>query len=60
MGKLKEVVRLFILVLFLILAASGIGIGGIFHNRERYIDKEIRKEQVDKKEEDEDGEEAKS
>lgn len=42
------------LVILILLAISGIGIGNIFSTRERYMDKEIRTEQTDKKERDQD------
>jgi hypothetical protein len=55
MKKVKAGLRLLVMVLLLILAAFGIGITGNFlnSNRERYMDKEIRTEQVGKKEEEE-------
>jgi len=55
MKKLKRVIRLFGLVLLIILASCGIGITGAFlqGNRERCMNKEIRIEQVDKKEDEE-------
>ena len=57
MKKVKAVLRLIVVVILIILAACGIGITGNFlsTNRERYMDKEIRTERVDKKE-DEEGE----
>ena len=56
MQKIEKAMRLFAILFMLILAASGIGIMGIFNpNRERYQDKEIRIELVEKKgDEDED------
>ena len=53
MKKLKKAVRLIGLLLFLLLAASGVGIGSIFNTKERYEDKEIRIELVEKKEDEE-------
>lgn len=55
MKKLKKIFRLFCFIVFLILAAAGIGFSNAMfsNNRERYMDAEIRTEQVDKKEEDE-------
>jgi hypothetical protein len=55
MKKVKAGLRLLVMVLLLILAVFGIGITGNFlnSNRERYMDKEIRTEQVEKKEEEE-------
>ena len=52
MKKVKKALRLFILVLLLILGFCGVGLTGNFlnNNRERYMDKEIKIEQVDKKE----------
>jgi hypothetical protein len=51
MKTLKKVVRAFALALLIILAASGAGIVGAFlpNIREKYMDKEIRIERVDKK-----------
>jgi len=54
MKKLRKVLQLFCFLLFVLLAASGIGISNaLFANKERYSDTEIRIELVDKKEEDE-------
>lgn len=52
MKKVKAGLRLLVMVLLLILAASGIGIAGNFlnNNRERYMDNEIKIERRDKKE----------
>lgn len=54
----KKAFRIFCLILFLLLAASGIGISNALSstNREKYSDNEIRIEQVDKREEDEEDE----
>ena len=57
MKKLKKIIRLFCLVLFLLLAVTGIAITGAAptqaKNRERLIDNETVIEMVDEKEEDE-------
>ncbi len=52
MKKVKAGLRLLVMVLLLILAASGIGITGNFlnNNRERYMDNEIKVERRDKEE----------
>ena len=52
MKKVKAGLRLLVMVLLLILAASGIGIAGNFlnNNRERYMDNEIKVERRDKEE----------
>ncbi|WKZ60483.1 MAG: hypothetical protein QY309_03190 [Cyclobacteriaceae bacterium] len=52
MKKVKAGLRLLVMVLLLILAASDIGITGNFlaNNRERYMDNEIKIERRDKKE----------
>ena len=52
MKKVKAGLRLLVMVLLLILAASGIGITGNFltNNRERYMDNEIKIERRDKQE----------
>jgi hypothetical protein len=49
MKTLKKVIRVFVLTILIILAASGILAIFLPVNRERYVDKEIRVEQVDKK-----------
>ncbi len=49
MKTFKKVIRVIILVLLIILAASGMFISFVPTTRERYMDKEIRIEQVDKK-----------
>lgn len=56
MKRVKQALRLLFIILLLILAASGIGIGNIFYTRERYMDKEIKIERVEKKEDEEDDE----
>ena len=62
MKKVKAVLRLVVLVLLIILATFGIGITGSFlpNNRERYLDNEIKTEQVDKREEEEEENEYKT
>jgi hypothetical protein len=52
MKNLKKILRVFVLALLIVLALSGIGIvGALFsNNRERYRNKEITIEMVDKKE----------
>jgi len=52
MKKLKKVLRLAGLVLLILLAVCGLGVTGGFPDvhRERYLNKEITTEQVDKKE----------
>ncbi|MGE0589946.1 MAG: hypothetical protein AB7O48_15315 [Cyclobacteriaceae bacterium] len=53
MKKFKRVLRYVMLSLLIVFAAAGVGITGtIFNTRERYRDKEITIEQVDKREED--------
>jgi hypothetical protein len=58
MDRLKKIFRQVRLALLITLISLGIGLAGagpIFPNtRERYMDKEIRTEQVDKKEEESD------
>ena len=49
-------IRLIAFLLFLILAATGIGIGSIFTTKERYTDKEITIEMLQKKEDEEEDE----
>lgn len=58
MEKIKKGLRLLVMVLLLILAVFGIGLTGNFlnNNRERYADREIRIEHVEKREDDEDEE----
>lgn len=52
MEKVKKGLRLLCLALLLIMAAFGIGLTGNFlnNNRERYMNNEIRREIVEKKE----------
>lgn len=54
MKKFKSALRLISLLLFLILAATGVGIGSVFNTKERYEDKEIRIELIEKKDDEED------
>lgn len=62
MEKVKTGLRLFVLVLLLILAVSGIGITGniLNSNKERFMDNELRNEQPNKKEDEENEDEAKN
>jgi hypothetical protein len=62
MKKVKSGLRLLVMVLFLILAAFGMGIMGniLNNNRERYMDKEVRIERVDKKRDDDSEDEVKN
>ena len=63
MKTLKKVLRILALLFLVILAASGAGMLGAFspNNREKYMDKEIRIERVDKnRDEEEDIEEDKN
>lgn len=58
MNRFRKIFRQVRLALLIILISLGVGLAGagpIFPNsRERYMDKEIRTEQVDKKEEESD------
>jgi uncharacterized protein YceK len=51
MEKLKKIFRIMVLAFFILLALSGIGIVGAFFssNRERYMNKKVTIEMVDKK-----------
>jgi hypothetical protein len=50
MKKLKKIMRAIGLLLLILMAFTGIGfMGALFHSRERYRDKEVRIEMVDKK-----------
>jgi hypothetical protein len=49
METLKKVIRVITLVFLIILAASGIFAIFLPPNREKYVDKEVTTEQVDKK-----------
>lgn len=55
MKKLRKALHLLGFMLFILLAACGFGFMAAFlpGSKERYMDKEIRVEQVDKKEEEE-------
>jgi hypothetical protein len=55
MKNVKNGLRLLVMLLLLILAVFGIGLTGNFlnPNRERYMDREIKTEQVEKKDENE-------
>jgi hypothetical protein len=62
MKQIKKALRLLFLILLLFLAAFGVGFTGVLQsNRERYLDVEIKTEQVDKKtDEDDEDDEAKT
>jgi hypothetical protein len=61
MEKVKKGLRLLFMILFLVVAAFGIGMGNVLNNsRERYMDKEIRIENVTKKDEEDDEEQART
>jgi len=52
--SMKKLIRLFVIVVLLLLAACGIGItGNLLNNRERYLDSQTKTEQTDKKDQDE-------
>lgn len=54
MKSIKKLIRLFIILLLLLLAAFGVGItGNLLNNRERYLDSQIKTEQTDKKDQEE-------
>lgn len=57
MKTLKNVLRLLALAVIIICASFGMGLMGniLGTNRERYMDKQIKIEQVDKKEDDDEG-----
>jgi hypothetical protein len=59
MKTLKKVLRIIILSFVIALAAAGAGLLVVFypHTRERYMDKPIRIEQVDKKKVEDEGNE---
>jgi hypothetical protein len=58
MKNIKKAIRLLFLILFLFLAAFGLGVTGVMQSsRERFLDVEIRTEQVDKKAEEDSDEE---
>ncbi len=50
MLRLKKIIRLLGLVLLILLALSGIGAIPVISTREKYLDNEIKIEQVDKEE----------
>ena len=54
MGKVKNGIRFFVTVLFLILASVGIGIGSILNNQVTSMDERIQIERLDKREDDDD------
>jgi len=58
MQKIKKALRLLAMALFMILASFGLGLTGAIlpGSRERYMNSEIKTEQVDKREEDEEQE----
>ncbi len=58
MDSIKKILRFLVLTVLIILALSGIGIFGNFlnTNREPYRDRELRVEQIDRKKDEEDGE----
>jgi len=53
MTKIKKALRLMVLILLILLAICGLSVTGGFltGNKERYLNNEIKTEQVDKKEE---------
>lgn len=53
MKKFKKTLRLIGMIIFMVMAAIGMGIAPIFGRNERYQDKPIVIEQMDKREEDE-------
>ena len=58
MQKIKKALRLLAMALFMILASFGLGLTGAIlpGSRERYMNSEIKTEQVDKREDDEEQE----
>lgn len=56
MKNLKKTLRLLGLVFMIILALAGAGGISIFSTREKYMDNQIRTEQVDKKDDENDAE----
>lgn len=58
MKKIKYILRLIGLIIFMLLASAGAGLTGHFlpTTRERYQDKKITREQVDKKEDESESE----
>jgi hypothetical protein len=59
MKTFRKVFRVIVLIFVIALAASGAGMLGVFnpHTRERYMDKAISIEQVDKKKKEKEDEE---
>lgn len=53
MKKIKKALRLLAMVLFMILASFGLGLTGVIlpGSRERYLNNEVKREQIDKSEE---------
>lgn len=58
MEKVKKGLRLLILTILILLALCGVPI--IFTNKERYMDKEINTEQIEKDEDEEDENQSKA
>ena len=56
MKRLKRGVRLLGLLFLIALALIGVGGISIFSSREKYLDRQIRIELIDKKEDEDDGE----
>jgi hypothetical protein len=56
MKRLKRALRLFGLLFLIALALMGVGGISIFSSREKYLDRQIRIELVEKKEDEDDGE----
>jgi hypothetical protein len=54
MKMFKKMLRIVGLAILILLALSGVGMGNIFSTRERYMNKEVRTEQTDKKEREQD------
>ena len=60
MENAKKALRVLFMVLLMIVASFGIGIGNVLNNnRERYMDNEIRTENISKKDQEEVEEESK-
>ncbi|MFZ1806093.1 MAG: hypothetical protein WAU36_02670 [Cyclobacteriaceae bacterium] len=58
MNKVKKALRLLAMVLFMLLAAFGLGITGVIlpGGRERFMNRDIKIEQVDKREDNDEAE----
>ncbi len=56
MKRLRRALRFFGLLFLIVLALTGVGGISIFSSREKYLDRQIRIELVDKKEDEDDGE----